>query len=824
MKLSKVYLDAYKSLLNKELVINHDCIGLVGTNESGKSNLLSALNMLNGNDYALDATDYPRMAKNIADPCIRFHFALDESEQKQYIELIENHLKGKTHLGLLWDDKSILYTIKYNKITNDEERFFSINALGIKEGYIFLKTDKHSDPSKIWIEDKFIALSEALLIQNANLEKHKKHEEEIGKKLEAINIRIANFEAMISLESRRVQEISTSDQSSLTKAALVALQKQMTAATKELKKQEEALLLLKQEKKDLELNNSQSFIEETKISLEKCNYELNKINDQISALEAKIDEVDKDDLDEDEEVELKKHQELLAILELKIPDIESQKENIEDLLEDLNIPLEEKYTNDLLELQDYLKDALQKHFIEKLPKVVFWEHSSNYILESETLFSKLLPKSSLEEISRPLVNIFRIGLGVRTIDELKSQISEIQDNPNERSRIQKTLNRKINEYIKRVWQDYDQEINITLEKDQIRIEFFDPLSEKASYYNMEERSQGCQTFLSFLLTIGAEAEHGVISNTILLLDEPETHLHPSGVRFMLQELIKISEKNNIVIYATHSIFLIDRNNFNRHIILEKKKEQTYIKPANIGRIGYFMQEEVLYNTLDLDLNTDFSSSKTFNFVFEGDGDAVLFEHYYNNIMSKDEKPFPSKNTGFYQGGKCTDIKKYFMHKPISLGTKWIFILDKDKPASELKKTIEARYKDYIGSDIYVFQYGIDKKVKDELLELEDILPLELICEAYIETAKSLELTISLDEIKKIVNEKEGYIKYNEIFVTKYIRASIKDDFKAAFKQTLNDIIKRYIKSNNNELDFKRVFNLYNKWAMSVISKIGAKSN
>jgi len=44
MELKKIYFDAFKSLLTKELEINHNCIGLVGINESGKSNLLHAIN------------------------------------------------------------------------------------------------------------------------------------------------------------------------------------------------------------------------------------------------------------------------------------------------------------------------------------------------------------------------------------------------------------------------------------------------------------------------------------------------------------------------------------------------------------------------------------------------------------------------------------------------------------------------------------------------------------------------------------------------------------------------------------------------------------
>jgi predicted ATP-dependent endonuclease of OLD family len=110
---------------------------------------------------------------------------------------------------------------------------------------------------------------------------------------------------------------------------------------------------------------------------------------------------------------------------------------------------------------------------------------------------------------------------------------------------------------------------------------------------MEERSQGAKTFLSFLFTIGAEAKHGIIKNSILILDEPESHLHPSGVRYLLKELKRIADKDNQVIYATHSIFMIDRSNYDGHYIISKKNEISKIEPSCKDRKGFFMQEEVL---------------------------------------------------------------------------------------------------------------------------------------------------------------------------------------------------------------------------------------
>ena len=464
------------------------------------------------------------------------------------------------------------------------------------------------------------------------------------------------------------------------------------------------------------------------------------------------------------------------------------------------------------ELKNHLAPIIEGPINEFLPKVVFWEYDPNYLLQPETLFSELLDKEDLNDIPRPLVNTFRIGLKITTLENLKSKIREIQDVPYERSRLQKKLTKKINEYLKSVWSDYDQDILISLEKERIRVEIFDPKREDASYYSMIERSQGFQTFVSFLLTIGAEAQHCVIKNTILLLDEPETHLHPSGVRFMLQELIRIAESGNIVIFATHSIFMIDRNDYNRHIILNKKEEQTIIIPACQDRIGYFMQGEVLYNTLDVDLNKDFDSTNIFNFVFEGQGDAILFECFYNKMLPKTNQPFKLENTSFYHGGKCSDIQKYFKSKPIQLGTKWVFILDSDKPANKLTTFIKGKYRAYIDKDIFVFQYGDNT---EKVGELEDLLPKEMILDSINQTLQAEGITTqNTDEIEKMMKSKLLFAEYLEDIFPE----SSKEKLKARLKEMLNDILNAQL-AKINKKDFEDTFSQYFKWANKVVSLI-----
>lgn len=72
---------------------------------------------------------------------------------------------------------------------------------------------------------------------------------------------------------------------------------------------------------------------------------------------------------------------------------------------------------------------------------------------------------------------------------------------------------------------------------------------------LKSRSKGFQWFFSFYLVFLVESEEGHV-DAVLLLDEPGLHLHPTAQ----QELIAFFEElatSNMLVYSTHSPFLID---------------------------------------------------------------------------------------------------------------------------------------------------------------------------------------------------------------------------------------------------------------------------
>ncbi|MCZ7615070.1 MAG: ATP-binding protein [Ignavibacteriaceae bacterium] len=189
--------------------------------------------------------------------------------------------------------------------------------------------------------------------------------------------------------------------------------------------------------------------------------------------------------------------------------------------------------------QSFLKD-LNKFIEDECPTIVYWEYESKYLVPSEITYDELMLNNKPYENSIPLFNIFILSKRLNIEDEvdLADKIVEWKADSSARRRDASIINDGLNKYIKNIWADYDQELYIELEETKITIHINDPKSSINNFYEMEDRSQGFKTFISFILTIAAEAETQSLNNFILLLDEPETHLHPKWCKIYERRIVK----------------------------------------------------------------------------------------------------------------------------------------------------------------------------------------------------------------------------------------------------------------------------------------------
>lgn len=216
-----------------------------------------------------------------------------------------------------------------------------------------------------------------------------------------------------------------------------------------------------------------------------------------------------------------------------------------------------------------IENLLKQFILDKTQKSIFWTAEDRYLISQPINLTQFA--SSPETISVPLKNCFLLA-GITNIQE---RITNLSWDSTEVELLQTELWEKVTKHIKRVWPNHPIEITFLITDGLIYFHIKDSDS-KSKAKTADQRSDGFRQFISFLLTISAQDSNEELKNSILLLDEPETHLHPQAQENLLQELIKITNnrRNNIVFFATHSNYMIDKNNLSRNFKIYKPKDYT----------------------------------------------------------------------------------------------------------------------------------------------------------------------------------------------------------------------------------------------------------
>lgn len=76
-------------------------------------------------------------------------------------------------------------------------------------------------------------------------------------------------------------------------------------------------------------------------------------------------------------------------------------------------------------------------------------------------------------------------------------------------------------------------------------------------FYISERSLGFRWFFSFLLFTQFQRSRNDGRKLVFLFDEPASHLHPKAQERLLKSFLKIAEPNHIIIYSTHSHYMIN---------------------------------------------------------------------------------------------------------------------------------------------------------------------------------------------------------------------------------------------------------------------------
>lgn len=262
-------------------------------------------------------------------------------------------------------------------------------------------------------------------------------------------------------------------------------------------------------------------------------------------------------------------------------------------------------------LRDVIGGEVKKVVEKRLPNCVFWQYKEENMLPASLDIDQF---GANPDICVPLKNMFLLAGYAE--DSIASVISQARASGGFRyHHLLEKVATKTNRQLRRLWPEH-KAINITLHESGSMLYPF--IKDDQIPLPMQMRSDGFKRLVSFLLLISVRVRNKKMQDTILLVDEPEIGLHPGGARSLMRELIEIGA-TNYVVFATHSIFMVDRENIGRHYIVEKKREVTVASRATTSRIH---DEEVLFNAVGFSM---FEMLKRKNIIFEGWRDKRLFE-------------------------------------------------------------------------------------------------------------------------------------------------------------------------------------------------------
>lgn len=272
--------------------------------------------------------------------------------------------------------------------------------------------------------------------------------------------------------------------------------------------------------------------------------------------------------------------------------------------------------------ESIIEPILINYFDANEIPVSIWKADPNYLIQDSISLKDFAKKPYLYP---PLRNIFSLS-GFDTTEKILEKINEIEKSSNYRKKLQKQLSNETTKYMNKKWAEHKISIDVEISDElNIHVKVQDKDAPDA-YHNMEERSQGFKHFVSFLLSLSINNKTGNLKNNLILIDEPEVHLHPSGVRYMLQELLEIG-KNNYVFIATHSNFMIDKNTKERHFLVSKKNGITNINQVSTDE--NLIDDEILQAAFGLNVVRDFISND--KLLVEGASDKVLIQKALNTI-------------------------------------------------------------------------------------------------------------------------------------------------------------------------------------------------
>ena len=260
----------------------------------------------------------------------------------------------------------------------------------------------------------------------------------------------------------------------------------------------------------------------------------------------------------------------VAVVRSFFPMGEDECENVGYTLMQL-LPLQEK--DEKLKFDTGIESFLERYFQIEDFRVILWKPDIEHLIADEIDLKEF---GDDVRMSVPLLNCFRLA-------DLEPRRALVSD-PIKESDIAGELGDKITNHVKAIWPDHPVKIKFQISGGKL---FFLIEDDQVKYRSktIDQRSDGFRYFMSFILTTSIDSVRKLFPQSLFLIDEPETHLHPQAQMDLLKELIRITkgEKGETVLFfATHSVHMVDKKNVERCYKFSKQNGITKVEGTDTG--------------------------------------------------------------------------------------------------------------------------------------------------------------------------------------------------------------------------------------------------
>jgi len=298
-----------------------------------------------------------------------------------------------------------------------------------------------------------------------------------------------------------------------------------------------------------------------------------------------------------------------------------------------------------------------------------------------------------------------------------------------------------------------------------------------------QRSKGLIWFLSLWLELNSQSKKH--TRLVLLLDEPDQHLHVKAQKDVLLLMNKLAFEGNQVICATHSPYLLEVEFLNRiRLILNQKKEGTIVENITTSKLNTKNRTDALQPVADaIGLHaSEFSKMDKKNVLLEGVSD-------FNYFLAMKSLLKEEGNYSFIPGIGVRKINS-LISLCLGYGLKWVTVIDDDNTkGGKDSKTKFDEIKDHVFD-------GDEESTKKKVHVLSGIAGIENMFTLDDIKLTGLQVTSQSSDNVLAVGQKRKVL-CSQLFKEKvdsgdiklsHLSADAKANFKSAFK-FINDNLK-----------------------------------